>query len=103
MGKVTIAAGDLVIGDRDGVVVVPRRELAEVTGAWSWSRPGRQRCMPRWPPGRSGLCSMVDPDNTSVMLRTLQKAASTLGRRLRLDLAQYPSRSARDPWARIHD
>jgi 4-hydroxy-4-methyl-2-oxoglutarate aldolase len=31
MGEVTIDAGDLVIGDRDGVVVVPRAQLAEVT------------------------------------------------------------------------
>jgi 4-hydroxy-4-methyl-2-oxoglutarate aldolase len=31
MGEVTIAAGDLIIGDRDGVVVVPRADLAEVT------------------------------------------------------------------------
>jgi 4-hydroxy-4-methyl-2-oxoglutarate aldolase len=31
MGEVTIDAGDLIIGDRDGVVVVPRTQLAEVT------------------------------------------------------------------------
>jgi 4-hydroxy-4-methyl-2-oxoglutarate aldolase len=31
MGEVTIAAGDLVMGDRDGVVVVPQAELAAVT------------------------------------------------------------------------
>lgn len=31
MGEVTVDAGDLVIGDRDGVVVVPRAQLAEVT------------------------------------------------------------------------
>jgi 4-hydroxy-4-methyl-2-oxoglutarate aldolase len=31
MGEVTIAAGDLVIGDRDGVVVVPRAQVPEVT------------------------------------------------------------------------
>jgi 4-hydroxy-4-methyl-2-oxoglutarate aldolase len=31
MGEVAIAAGDLIIGDRDGVVVVPRAELAAVT------------------------------------------------------------------------
>jgi 4-hydroxy-4-methyl-2-oxoglutarate aldolase len=31
IGEVTIDAGDLVIGDRDGVVVVPRARLAEVT------------------------------------------------------------------------
>jgi 4-hydroxy-4-methyl-2-oxoglutarate aldolase len=30
LGEVTIDAGDLVIGDRDGVVVVPRAQLAEV-------------------------------------------------------------------------
>jgi 4-hydroxy-4-methyl-2-oxoglutarate aldolase len=31
MGEVTVAAGDLVIGDRDGVVVVPRADLEAVT------------------------------------------------------------------------
>jgi 4-hydroxy-4-methyl-2-oxoglutarate aldolase len=31
MGEVAIDAGDLVIGDRDGVVVVPRGQLAVVT------------------------------------------------------------------------
>jgi 4-hydroxy-4-methyl-2-oxoglutarate aldolase len=31
MGEVTIDAGDLIIGDRDGVVVVPRARLADVT------------------------------------------------------------------------
>ena len=31
MGEVMIDAGDLVVGDRDGVVVVPRAQLAEVT------------------------------------------------------------------------
>jgi 4-hydroxy-4-methyl-2-oxoglutarate aldolase len=31
MGEVTIDAGDLVIGDRDGIVVVPRGRLSEVT------------------------------------------------------------------------
>jgi 4-hydroxy-4-methyl-2-oxoglutarate aldolase len=31
MGEVTIAAGDLILGDRDGVVVVPRAQLAAVT------------------------------------------------------------------------
>ena len=31
LGEVTIDAGDLIIGDRDGVVVVPRARLAEIT------------------------------------------------------------------------
>ena len=31
MGEVTIEAGDLILGDRDGVVVVPRAQLAAVT------------------------------------------------------------------------
>lgn len=31
MGEVTIDAGDLILGDRDGVVVVPRGQLAGVT------------------------------------------------------------------------
>jgi 4-hydroxy-4-methyl-2-oxoglutarate aldolase len=31
MGEVTVDAGDLVIGDRDGVVVVPHGQLGEVT------------------------------------------------------------------------
>jgi 4-hydroxy-4-methyl-2-oxoglutarate aldolase len=31
LGEVTIDAGDLIVGDRDGVVVVPRAQLAEVT------------------------------------------------------------------------
>jgi antitoxin HicB len=35
---------------------------------------------------RSALDRLLDPDNTSVTLRTLQKAASTVGRRLRLEL-----------------
>jgi antitoxin HicB len=35
---------------------------------------------------RSALDRLLDPENTSVTLRTLQKAASTVGRRLRLEL-----------------
>jgi hypothetical protein len=35
---------------------------------------------------RSALDRLLDPDNTSATLRTLQKAASTVGRRLRLEL-----------------
>jgi 4-hydroxy-4-methyl-2-oxoglutarate aldolase len=31
MGEVTIESGDIIIGDRDGVVVVPRAQLAAVT------------------------------------------------------------------------
>jgi 4-hydroxy-4-methyl-2-oxoglutarate aldolase len=31
LGEVTVDAGDLVIGDRDGVVVVPQGHLEEVT------------------------------------------------------------------------
>jgi 4-hydroxy-4-methyl-2-oxoglutarate aldolase len=31
LGEVMIDAGDLILGDRDGVVVVPRQHLAEVT------------------------------------------------------------------------
>ena len=31
MGEVTIDAGDLIVDDRNGVVVVPRAQLAEVT------------------------------------------------------------------------
>jgi 4-hydroxy-4-methyl-2-oxoglutarate aldolase len=31
MGEVAIESGDLILGDRDGVVVVPRAQLAEVT------------------------------------------------------------------------
>jgi 4-hydroxy-4-methyl-2-oxoglutarate aldolase len=31
MGEVTIESGDVIIGDRDGVVVVPRAQLAAVT------------------------------------------------------------------------
>jgi 4-hydroxy-4-methyl-2-oxoglutarate aldolase len=31
MGEVTIEAGDLILGDRDGVVAVPRAQLAAVT------------------------------------------------------------------------
>jgi predicted XRE-type DNA-binding protein len=35
---------------------------------------------------RSALDRLLEPENTSVTLRTLQKAASTVGRRLRLEL-----------------
>ena len=35
---------------------------------------------------RSALDRLLDPSNTSVTLRTLQKAASTVGRRPRLEL-----------------
>jgi hypothetical protein len=35
---------------------------------------------------RSALDRLLDPDNTSATLRTLQKAASTVKRRLRLEL-----------------
>ena len=31
MGEVTIESGDLIIGDRDGVVAVPRAQLPAVT------------------------------------------------------------------------
>ena len=43
---------------------------------------------------RSALDRLLDPDNTSVTLRTLQKAASTVGRRLRLELVQVESSAA---------
>jgi len=33
LGAVTVASGDLVVGDRDGVVVVPRARIAEITRA----------------------------------------------------------------------
>ena len=46
---------------------------------------GHQPLGPR-PPAR--------PDNTSVTLRTLQKAASTVGRRLWLELVQVKSSAA---------
>ena len=35
---------------------------------------------------RSALDRLLDPENTSVTLHTLQRAAATVGRRLRLDL-----------------
>ena len=35
---------------------------------------------------RAALDRLLDPDNASVTLRTLQRAASTVGRRLRLEL-----------------
>jgi antitoxin HicB len=35
---------------------------------------------------RSALDRLLEPENTSVTLRTLQRAASTVGRRLRLEL-----------------
>lgn len=36
---------------------------------------------------RRALDRLLDPDNTSVTLHTMQRAASVLGRRLRLELA----------------
>jgi hypothetical protein len=38
------------------------------------------------PPGRVQLNRLLDPDNDSVTLGTLSRAATALGRRLRLDL-----------------
>ena len=46
VGGVTVAAGDIVVGDEDGVVVVPRRGSARPSHASPPSRPPRPPSMP---------------------------------------------------------
>jgi antitoxin HicB len=64
-----------------------KRILArQVSEAMKAHRLTKKAMAARMGTSRSALDRLLDPDNTSVTLRTLQKAASTVGRRLRLEL-----------------
>jgi regulator of RNase E activity RraA len=56
MGEVTVESGDLIIGDRDGVAVVPRTQLAAVTARLELVAAREGRCTPRWPRARPARC-----------------------------------------------
>ena len=43
-GGSAVASGDVVVGDRDGVVVVPRARLAETLANLTRSKPPKPRC-----------------------------------------------------------
>ena len=49
-GGVAVEAGDVVLGDRDGVVVIPQAQLKDVVAAWTrsaaWRRRRRRRSAP---------------------------------------------------------
>jgi antitoxin HicB len=59
------------------------RQVSEAMAAQSLTKKAMAE---RMGTSRSALDRLLDPDNTSVTLRTRQKAASTVGRRLRLEL-----------------
>lgn len=40
---------------------------------------------------RAALDRLLDPDNTSITLKTMQKAAATVGKRLQIDLISLDS------------
>jgi antitoxin HicB len=44
---------------------------------------------------RPALDRLLDPENTSVTLRTMQRAAVILGKRVRLDLVDAPAAATR--------
>jgi antitoxin HicB len=78
--------------DEEGILeeveaVAIKRILArQVSEAMQAQRLTKKAMAERMGTSRSALDRLLDPDNTSVTLRTLQKAASTVGRRLRLEL-----------------
>ncbi len=60
LGEVAIAAGDLVLGDRDGVIVVPRAELAAVRQALDRVAAREADLLARIADGRLG--SLLSPE-----------------------------------------
>jgi DNA-binding Xre family transcriptional regulator len=67
-------------------VAIKRILARQVSEAMRAQRLTKKAMAARMGTSRSALDRLLDPDNTSVTLRTLQKAASTVGRRLRLEL-----------------
>ena len=67
-------------------VAIKRILAHQVSEAMKAQRLTKKAMAERMGTSRSALDRLLDPDNTSVTLRTLQKAASTVGRRLRLEL-----------------
>jgi transcriptional regulator with XRE-family HTH domain len=76
---------DFVAQDLEAVAI--KRILArQVSEAMTARKLTKKAMAERMGTSRSALDRLLDPDNTSVTLRTLQKAAATVGRRLRLEL-----------------
>jgi hypothetical protein len=67
-------------------IAIKRILARQVSAAMQAQRLTKKAMAARMGTSRSALDRLLDPDNTSVTLRTLQKAASTIGRRLRLEL-----------------
>jgi hypothetical protein len=67
-------------------VAIKRIMARQVSEAMTAQKLTKKAMAERMGTSRSALDRLLDPDNTSVTLRTLQKAASTVGRRLRLEL-----------------
>jgi hypothetical protein len=67
-------------------VAIKRILARQVSEAMTAQKLTKKAMAERMGTSRSALDRLLDPDNTSVTLRTLQKAAATVGRRLRLEL-----------------
>ena len=67
-------------------IAIKRILARQVAAAMQAQKLTKKAMAARMGTSRSALDRLLDPDNTSVTLRTLQKAASTVGRRLRLEL-----------------
>jgi predicted XRE-type DNA-binding protein len=67
-------------------VAIKRILARQVSEAMKAQRLTKKAMAERMGTSRSALDRLLEPENTSVTLRTLQKAASTVGRRLRLEL-----------------
>ncbi len=67
-------------------IAIKRVLSRQVAAAMQAQKLTKKAMAARMGTSRSALDRLLDPDNTSVTLRTLQKAASTVGRRLRLEL-----------------
>jgi antitoxin HicB len=67
-------------------VAIKRILARQVSEAMQAQKLTKKAMAERMGTSRSALDRLLDPDNTSVTLRTLQKAASIVGRRLRLEL-----------------
>ncbi len=67
-------------------IAIKRILARQVAAAMQAKKLTKKAMAARTGTSRSALDRLLDPDNTSVTLRTLQKAATTVGRRLRLEL-----------------
>ena len=67
-------------------IAIKRILARQVAAAMQAQKLTKKAMATRMGTSRSALDRLLDPDNSSVTLRTLQKAASSVGRRLRLEL-----------------